>query len=673
MKKIVVIGALISLICTSCVDEISAPLNTTIIPKPQVMSLSEGYFKLDGRVEIVVSDSEAMPSALFLEGLLEQSSKRRVSVSRGDAREGAINFKIDRDFYSKNPEAYSLSISSDGVYIKAGTNAGLFYGVQSLRQLMPETIESKEPQRVNNSFCLPLVEVHDEPRFGWRGYMKDVSRTFYSVDVIKKYLDVMALYKLNTFHLHLTDDQGWRVEIKRYPELTSEKATTFPEQYNQPAERSGYYTQDDIRDIVVYAAERNITVVPEIDVPGHSWPTLQAFPQLGVNDNLSPSHIFPFVEAWGHWGNQFTPNTLDPTSEAVYSFLDDVFSEIVDLFPSEYIHFGGDEVMHHFWLKEPHVVEFMARNSMKDDKELQSYFVKRVSEIIVSKGRKPIGWNDILADPSLTKESAIMCWLGMNAIDKAATNGYYSVASPTYPMYFDITQHDRNDGTMCDLNYKLFNTLRAVYEYNPTKGIAKDKQKYVLGVQANMWPAVPQEVKDINVQNFPRMLALSEVAWSSDENKDFDEFCSRVEVSKRRLDVLKIDYFREGGYIVDTWSPEDLAANYQVVEWDVTAKVYAAGRATAGFFTTKGESNLEIECVELLENGKVISEDRHHAVSPEIKKIFRPYNYYLEVKEYDAKAKYTIRASIKGESSSDSYGNVTFNLSPYVPFEVVER
>ncbi len=643
----------------------------SIIPKPKELRMDEGQFKVENDISIVASSQQAQGVADFLEDLIEDGSNIDADVEISDKQQKkAINLVIDPAFTPNNKEAYTLDVTPNMVTIRSGDSAGLFYGVQSLRQLMPASIENSDNAKANDSFTIPAVSINDEPRFAWRGYMKDVSRTFFGVDVIKKYLDVMALYKLNVFHFHLTDDQGWRLEIKKYPELTSKQTTTYPEQYKQPSERSGYFTQEQIKDLVKYAADRGITIVPEIDVPGHSWATLLVRPELGVNQNHTPSHVFPFLDSWGHWGNQFTPNSLDPTKEVVYEFLDDIFTEVAELFPSEYIHFGGDEVMHSFWLKEPHVKRFMKQNNMDDVHQLQNYFVKRVAEIIVDKGRKPIGWNDVLADTSLTKQTAIMCWLGEDAITKAANNGYYSVATPSYPLYFDISQNDRNDGTMCDLNYGVINNLEAIYNYNPTQGVSKDGLKYVLGVQANMWPAVPQEVKDINVQNFPRMLGLAEIAWSSEDGKDFAEFIARIENNKKRLDALKVDYFEPGGYIVAQWKPQDISTEYQTKEWDVTDKVYASGRVIAGFYTVEGENPLEIEMVELLKDGESISIDEHYAKSPVKKNIFRPYNYDLRVEEYEPGAKYTLRAKIKGSGSS---GNVTFNLSPFKPFTVVNK
>ena len=646
-----------------------------IIPKPTKVKIGNGVFKLDEKVTITVNDEGILELATFLEAILEQSSSIKVKSALKESNKGNIHIELDANYKGENKEAYSLVVTTSGVTITASDHAGLFYGVQSLRQLLPASIESDERLAVNNDITIPVVEIIDAPRFGWRGYMQDVSRTFYGVDVMKKYIDVMSLYKMNTLHLHLTDDQGWRIEIKSYPKLTSEVTTTFPEQYNQPTERSGYYTQEDIKHLVEYAKQRNITIVPEIDIPGHSWATLLAYPELGVNDNHTPNHVFPFLASWGHWGNQFTPNSLDPTNEKVYEFLEGVFTEVAEMFPSQYIHFGGDEVVHKFWSEQPHVQKFMQDKGMKTITNLQSYFVERVAAIITSLDRKPIGWNDILADETLTKETAIMSWLGEDAITKAVNNGYRAVATPTYPLYFDITQEGRNDGTMADLNYGVINSLEAIYNYDPAQGVAADKMSLLLGVQANMWPAVPQEVKDINVQNFPRLLGVAEIGWSSLENKNFAEFSSRIEENKKRLDFLKVDYFTPGGYISGKWTPSDVTTTYAVKEWDVTNKVYTSGRVITAFFFTDGDNFLEIDGVELLADGKVISTDAHYGLADDKRGIARPrtYFYNVEVEKYDADAKYTLRAKIKGKGGSDSAGNLTFNLSPYKPFTAIEK
>ncbi|MGL5317781.1 MAG: beta-N-acetylhexosaminidase, partial [Bacteroidales bacterium] len=588
-------------------------LATNIIPKPLQVEEQEGSFTLSKKSAIKV-DPRFQKSADLLAEVIRQSTGFKCPVSTADANQDIVLI-YDSSLNGSSEEAYKLEVTSKKVTIRAASSKGAFYATQSLRQLLPAQIENSTKVK-GTAWSVPCVRISDEPRFEWRGYMKDVSRTFYGVDVIKKYLDVMSLYKMNVFHWHLTDDQGWRIEIKKYPKLTSPLATQFHESENQPAERSGFYTQEQIREIVQYAADRQITIVPEIDVPGHSWPTLLVYPELAVNKNHTPNYVFPFCSAWGYWGNQFTPNTLDPTKEEVYQFLDNVFGELAQLFPGDYIHFGGDEVMHKFWKQEPHVQQFMKDNDMKNVGDLQNYFVGRVSKIIASKGKKPIGWNDILDHhESLTKQTAIMSWLGANAIEKAAQNGFYTVATPASHLYFDITQADRNDGTMCDLAYPNINSMERIYNYNPTGNLNKEQSKYVLGVQANMWPAVPQEVKDINVNNFPRLLGVAEIGWCPAEGKDFKDFEERLSENYPRLDAMKVDYYKPGGYITGKWTPNEVKSDFAPMEFDVTKKVYANGRIIAGYYFTHGDNHLEISKVELLENGKVISTDEHQGLA----------------------------------------------------------
>lgn len=645
----------------------------SIIPKPSELTVQNGAFSISAGTTLFIN-KENRSEIQELAGLIKTATGFDLKIEQENSRKKGIHFVLDKGLKNSSAEGYRLDVKSDNIIVKAKTATGLYYATQTLRQLLPSTIESQSTIH-NGQWSIPNVLVSDAPRYNWRGYMQDASRTFYSVDVIKKYLDVMALYKMNTFHWHLTDDQGWRIEIKKYPKLTSEKATVFHHTTNQPAERSGFYTQEQIKEVVAYATARHITIVPEIDVPGHSWPTILVYPELGVNNNSYPNHIFPFVSSWGYWGNQFTPNTLDPTKEAVYQFLDDVFTEVIALFPGQYIHFGGDEVRHDLWEKEEHVIDFMKKNNIKTVTELQSYFVTRVSKIISSKGRKPLGWNDILADAkNLPHETAIMSWLGADAIKKAVENGFESVATPTAPLYFDITQADRNDGTMSDLAYGNINTIERVYQYDPGSGLSPEEEKLVLGVQANQWTALPQEVKDMNVQNFPRLLAVAETGWTAKSKKDFSDFSTRLEQHYDRLDVLKIDYYKTGGYTVAKWSPTTVTEEFKEMTIDVTKKVYTTGRVQAGFFFTAGKNFLEIDGVELLENDQIISADKHHALADKFRGTnkIKPFFFNFEVKQYNPNAKYTIRAQVRSVGGTDSNGNFTFNLSPYQPFTVAE-
>lgn len=669
MKKLF-ISAMLSLATWQASD---AQSSVNIIPKPQEITYGKGSFQLDQQTAVRFINCHIKDVELFIRQLRQASHYPIVEKKQAS---NVIEFILDRKLDVPSEEGYQLQVSEKKVTVRAKAPHGLFNASQSLRQLFPTAIESNSAPLNNLSWSLPLVTIKDYPRYPWRGYMKDVSRTFYDVRTVKKYLDAMALYKMNIFHWHLTDDQGWRIEIKKYPKLTAENATVFHRTEKQPAERSGFYTQDQIKEVVQYAKDRNITIVPEIDVPGHSWPTILAYPELGVNKNSYPNHIFPFVSSWGYWGNQFTPNTLDPTKEVTYQFLDDVFTEVANLFPGSYIHFGGDEVRHDLWEKEPHVQDFMKQHQIANVKALQSYFVQRVSAIIVQKGKKPIGWNDILADArNLPKNTAIMSWLGEEAIKEATKDGFKAVATPASHLYFDITQADRNDGTMTDLAYPQINSLKRVYEFDPSNGLTAAEDQLVLGVQGNMWSAIAQDVKDMNVQNFPRLLAVAEIGWSAQSMKDYEEFCHRLDANLPRLDSMRIDYYHAGGYIAGNWKSDDIKEVYSTLTFDVTNKIYDKGRAQAGFFFVDGKNFLEIDGVQLLQDGLVVDEDEHHSLADKFRGTnkIKPFYYNFSIKNYNPKAKYEIKARVRGVGGIDSRGNFTFNLSPSLPFERIEK
>ncbi|MCT4317640.1 beta-N-acetylhexosaminidase [Elizabethkingia anophelis] len=656
---------LVGTVCTFYSQEIS------VIPKPQQILQKTGNFVIDQNTGIQLKGASEKDVQLFL-NQLRKVSGYALPVKNG--QENSIIFQLDTKLGLPNQDGYTLDVSDKNIVVKAKNGNGLFYATQTLRQLLPVSVESSD-KKENKHWTIPALAITDYPRYDWRGYMKDVSRTFYGMDVIKKYLDLMALYKMNTFHWHLTDDQGWRIEIKKYPKLTSEQTTVFHRTENQPAERSGFYSQEQIKEVVAYARERKITIVPEIDVPGHSWPTILAYPQLGVNKNSYPYFVFPFVSSWGYWGNQFTPNTLDPSKEEVYTFLQNVFTEIVALFPGEYIHFGGDEVRHVLWEKEPHIQEFMKIHQIGNVKQLQSYFVQRVSGIIKRLGRKPIGWNDVLADDKgLPKETAIMSWLGEEAIKEAASHGFKAVATPYSHVYLDITQADRNDGTPSDLAYSNINSIDRIYTYDPSAGLTKEEEKFVLGIQGNLWSALTQETKDMNVHVFPRLLAIAETGWTLPANKNFEDFKKRLLTGEKRLDELKVDYYKTGGYISGKWTQNDIKEEFADLSFDVTSKIYANGRIATGFFYTSGKNFLEIDGAQLLEDGKVISEDLHHALADTFRGTnkIKPFYYNFKIDQYNPKAKYMVKAKVRGAGGTDSNGNFTFNLSPYKPFTVVE-
>ncbi len=679
-KHIHLLGLLIVLLWTtlSCKEDLGKEyedkrLPVNIIPKPQKLYSEKGVFVLKKNTTVSISSQqdEVSPIADLFVSTINASTGYSLSIKN---EKGDINLIINEKLDHLGTEGYKLDVSQSKITLEAYKPAGLFYGTQTILQMLPSAIQSASVVK-GTEWIIPCASIEDRPRFSWRGYMKDVSRTFYSIEVLKKYIDVMALYKMNVFHLHLTDDQGWRIEVKGYPKLTTPQTTVFEKRHNQPSERSGFYTQKELKELVAYAQKRNITIVPEIDLPGHSWPALIAYPEYSVNQKTDPPYVFPFLASWGYWGNQRTPNTLDPTNEDMYKFLNTIFDEVCSIFPSKFIHFGGDEVKFSVWQEADHVQKFIKKNKLKDNKGLQSYFVARVCDIIRSKGRSPIGWNDILeGDHEPLRGTATMSWLGRNAIKESAENGFYTVATPTGYMYFDITQADRNDGTMSDLAYRNINSLERIYNYEPTNGLDAEHEQFVMGVQANMWTAIPQEVKDVNVQNFPRLLAVAEIGWVDKGERDFEEFEKRLETQYPRLDELKVDYYKKGGYISGTWSPEELTTGFSPLEWDVTKKVYANGRINAAFFYTKGEHFMEIQKVELLEDGRVISTDKHNGLADKFRGTHKTKTYFygLKVDDYKASSKYTIRAVVKGKDGTDSYGNLTFNLNPYKPFSVIE-
>ena len=635
----------------------------SVIPAPESVCLSQGYFVFGSDTRIHCPQ-EFVTRAEIISDVIKTFTgiAPKVKPVKKPAREGICFTLSDREYMPQG--GYRMEVTPAGVNIVSNSVEGLFYGGQTLVQLIPA--DGRESR-------IPCVEISDSPRYEWRGYMHDVSRTCFSTDVLKRYIDVMSLFKLNVLHLHLTDDQGWRIEIRKYPKLTEPLSTEFDASCGEPSERSGYYTQEEIKDLVAYAAERNVTIVPEIDVPGHSWATLLAYPELGVNDKAEPHYVFPFLDGWSYWGTQFSPNILDPTNERVYEFLDGVFSEIAELFPSKYIHFGGDEAKHYIWGEQPHVVAYMKEHDMQTTADLQAMFVSKVCDIIRSKGKTPIGWNDILRDSeNLTENTAIMSWLGSEAVKQAVTKGMYSVAVPADLLYLDVAQADRNDGTKTDLGYEMINSMERIYGYDPSVGLSEDEAGYVLGVQGNIWTHIARDVKDVNVQLFPRLLAVAEVGWSQPEDKDFIGFEARVKANLPRLDSLRVDYYRPGGYIAGTWNLSGMSD--EVLEWDVTSEVYASGRVSAGFYYLGGGSFLEIDGVELLQDGKVISSDCHDGLADTFRATHKKktYLYDLEVKNYDPSAKYVLRAKVSTELDGPSYGNFTFSLSPYEPFSVTE-
>jgi hexosaminidase len=443
-------------------------------------------------------------------------------------------------------EDYRLAVMPDGVHLVGGGPAGLFWGAQTLRQLLgPDACRRAPlPGRI---WRLPLIHIQDRPRFSWRGMMLDVSRHFLPKDDVLRYLDLLAAHKLNVFHLHLTDDQGWRIEIKRHPKLTDVGAWRARTKYGHRASElwdetphGGYYTQDDIREIVAYAAGRHITVVPEIDIPGHSQAAIAAYPELGNTDVIDTTSL----TVWDTWG--INPNVLAPTDNTL-RFYEGVFEELLDLFPSTFVHIGGDECLKDQWKASPAAQARIKSLGLADEDELQSWFIRHFDTWLAERGRRLIGWDEILQG-GLAPGAAVSSWRGYAGGIAAAEAGHDVVMCPEQQVYLD---HRQDGGADEPMPIGYVRTLEDVYRFEPVPpSLSPEAAAHVLGTQANVWTEVMQNRSRVDYQVFPRLAAFAEVAWSAlpaPAERDFEDFERRMTVHYARLDALGVDYRPPGG------------------------------------------------------------------------------------------------------------------------------
>ncbi|HKZ36738.1 MAG TPA: family 20 glycosylhydrolase, partial [Chryseolinea sp.] len=444
-------------------------------------------------------------------------------------------------------EGYLLETSLSNVKISANTPAGLFYGVQTLLQLLPKEIESNKIQS-QVKWQIPAVTISDYPRFSWRGIMLDVSRHFFSKEYVKEYIDQLARYKFNRFHLHLTDDNGWRVEIKSLPRLTQVGAWRVPRTGTfgsndapKPGEKpsyGGFYTHEDIKELVQYAKERYVEIIPEIDVPGHSMAAIAAYPELCVTKDttirVNPGSNFSKWFGKGKF-EMYIDNTLNPTDEKVYQFLDKVFTEVAALFPYEYIHMGGDECYKGYWERDPGVQEFMKKNKIANGEELQSYFTKRVGKIIASKKKKMIGWDEIL-EGGIAPGAAVMSWRGTKGGIEASHLKHPVVMSPSTQYYLDMVQGETSiEPPVYDVA-----RLQDTYALNILpEGI---DSTFVLGGQGNLWTEQIPTEPQVEYMTYPRAFAVAETMWSPKNKKEWNSFIGRVEDHFERFDEAGINY-----------------------------------------------------------------------------------------------------------------------------------
>lgn len=518
-----------------------------IIPQPAIISVGKLVYTLPKVISInAPSDKDTRISVELLENKLLNIVG--CQINRSTRATATIRLRLNTTANKLlGEEGYRLSVNAKGIEITANKPAGIFYGVQTLLQLLPPAIESKEKQN-NIAWEIPYVEITDYPKLGWRGLMLDVSRHFFTIEEVKKYIDQMAKYKLNLLHLHLTDDEGWRIEIKKYPKLTSVGAWRtpmvgnfgeFPEPAaDAPKNYGGFYTQEELKDLVKYAKERHIDILPEIDVPGHSMAILAAYPELAVKTNDSTTYAVRVGEKFIDWHTHtlLKNNTLNPADEKVYAFLGDVIKEIAAIFPFKYIHMGGDEAFYTFWDKSEEVKQLMKKENLSSSKEVQGYFERRVEKLVEDAGKHFIGWDEILAT-GVSKSAAIMAWQGAGEAGiKASKLGHKVVMTSTKHTYIDLMQGD------AVTEAPVYSTLRLkkAYEFNPLPPEANAEN--ILGGQANLWTEQVYNYRQAEYMTWPRGFALAECVWSPDSSKNWNDFVRRIEEQFRRLDYAKVKY-----------------------------------------------------------------------------------------------------------------------------------
>ncbi|HEV9038235.1 MAG TPA: family 20 glycosylhydrolase [Puia sp.] len=539
-------------ICPAAFSQPSSGVPTPLpdlIPAPVSETINSGHFILPHMVLIEAGDQQAL--ARILEDLrmhLSVPTGYNVTVTRQSSRNATIRLILNtKPEASLGSEGYTLNITSKSILIRANQPAGLFYGVQTLFQLFPPAIESRL-QVHRDSWEAPCVTITDYPRFGWRGLMLDVSRHFFSKQEVKDFIDEMVKYKFNLLHMHLTDDEGWRVEIKGLPRLTQVGAWsakrvgtfgTFPDPApDEPRDYGGFYTADDIKELVKYAKDRFVNILPEVDIPGHSLAAIVSYPELSCTPGADKYHVRSGEKIMNWYKGGFSAiydNTLCPANEKVYPFLDTVFTTIAKLFPFPYIHVGGDECAKNFWEQSDAVKQLMQRENLKNMEEVQSYFEKRVEKIVESKGKKVIGWDEIL-EGGLAPNAAVMSWRGVKGGIAAAKMGHSVVMSPTTYFYLDYMQGDAS------IEPPVYATLRlkTTYSYEPVPDSVDPK--YILGGQANMWNEQVYNTRHLQYMIWPRGMAVAEDLWSPKEKKNWDNFAARVEEGFRRLDVEQVKY-----------------------------------------------------------------------------------------------------------------------------------
>jgi hexosaminidase len=534
------------LLCTT----LSFAQEVNIIPQPVKVVRNTGSFVITSQTSLVVTNKEDNATAAFLNGYLSNYYGFVLPIAK-KATKNYIRLTSQKNIEGLKSEGYTFKSDKNGVEITGNAAIGTFYGMQTLIQLLP--VEKSK------SLAIAAVEVKDEPRFEYRGAMLDVGRHYFPVAFVKKYIDYLALHKMNYFHWHLTEDQGWRIEIKKYPKLTEIGSKrngsiigSYPGKGSDNTPEGGFYTQEEVKDIVKYASDRFITVIPEIEMPGHGSAAIAAYPELSCFPNEKtqlPDNMISakskqemangrnkiVQETWGVHSDVYVP------SEYTFKFLQDVIDEVIVLFPSKYIHVGGDEAPKDAWKRSEFCQQLIKEKGLKDEHGLQSYFIQRMEKYINGKGRTLIGWDEIL-EGGLAPNAVVMSWRGEEGGIAAAKENHQVIMTPGSHVYLDHSQ-TKNEKEVTIGGYLPIET---VYGYEPIpKELNEQQAKYVLGAQGNVWTEYMANPAKVEYMIFPRLSALSEVLWSSKENKNWPEFQTKIETMKKRYTIWGANYFKE--------------------------------------------------------------------------------------------------------------------------------
>lgn len=548
MKKIIQILLLFLIVVSSSCSKskVFAESDIAIIPKPVHLKLEKGVFGFNDKTEFVISDASQKEAVSILLNKFKKAAGWTLQVSENAPKNNFIAFIVDE---SLNDEAYELIVNSDNITIKAKSYSGFLYAMETIRQLLPVDIESNTVLK-NTDWIIPNLTINDEPRFKWRGLHLDVARHFFKKEYIKQTIDMLAMHKMNVFHFHLVDDQGWRIEIRKYPKLTSVGAwrldqedahwdgrrVTTPE---DEATYGGFYTQEDIKEIVAYAKTKGVQVVPEIEMPAHVMSAIAAYPELSCTETpigVPSGGVWPITEIYC------------AGKETTFEFLENVLLEVIELFPSKYIHVGGDEATKTNWAKCPHCQNRMKTEGLKNVEELQSYFIKRMERFISTHDRKLIGWDEIL-EGGLAPQATVMSWRGVKGGLEATEQGHDVVMTPGSHMYFDHYQGPQNQEPLA---WGGHTPLSKVYEFDPiVETMTPEQSKHVLGGQANLWSEQIKTEAHSQYMIYPRLAALSEAVWSPKASRNWDDFSNRVLSLFKRYEYLDINYAKSAYLVME--------------------------------------------------------------------------------------------------------------------------